>query len=185
MSAEASDVATVLYEKNGPTATITLNRPDARNTIVPRLMDELWAAVQDAAADRSLRVLVLRGAGRDFCAGADLKAYVGGQGPTWPETFGISAILHEAQIVTIAAGSATSAQATGFGWASACDLRICDDTRPFLQHRVPGRSACRATWLAPGSCRAYSATAKAREAHFPARQGVRQGAEAGAHRCLV
>ena len=58
-----SDYETILYEKAGPAATITLNRPEARNGIVPQMMDDLWAAVQDAAADKSLRVLVLRGAG--------------------------------------------------------------------------------------------------------------------------
>ena len=51
MSAAASDVATVLYEKTGPTATITLNRPEARNGIVPQLMDELW----DGGAGRRRR----------------------------------------------------------------------------------------------------------------------------------
>ena len=51
MSAAASDVATVLYEKNGPAATITLNRPEARNGIVPQLMDELW----DGGAGRRRR----------------------------------------------------------------------------------------------------------------------------------
>src|ERR1700761_6615573 len=98
-----SEFQTILYDKAGPAATITLNRPEARNGIVPQLMDDLWAVVQDAAADKSLRVLVLRGAGRDFCPGADLKAYVAGQRATAPETFGISVLLHEAQMVTIAA----------------------------------------------------------------------------------
>jgi 2-(1,2-epoxy-1,2-dihydrophenyl)acetyl-CoA isomerase len=173
MSAAESDVATVLYEKAGPAATITLNRPEARNGIVPKLMDELWAAVQDAAADRTLRVLVLRGAGRDFCPGADLKAYVAGQGPTRPETFGISAILHEAQMVTIAAIKGACAGA-GFGWATACDLRICDDTArfntAFLDVGMSGDMA--GTWFLPRILGA----AKARELYFL--PGKFDGAEA-------
>ncbi|HEX3405664.1 MAG TPA: enoyl-CoA hydratase-related protein [Caulobacteraceae bacterium] len=164
---------TVLYEKSGPAATITLNRPEARNGIVPQMMDDLWAAVQDAAADQSLRVLVLRGAGRDFCPGADLKAYVGGQRPTAPETFGISLILHEAQVVTVAAIKGACAGA-GLGWASACDLRICDDTArfnvAFLDVGMSGDMA--GTWFLPRILGA----AKARELYFL--PGKFDGAEA-------
>jgi len=155
---------TILYDKAGPAATITLNRPEARNGIVPQLMDDLWEAVQDAAADRSLRVLVLRGAGRDFCPGADLKAYVGSQQrATPPETFGISVVLHEAPLVTVAAIKGACAGA-GLGWASACDLRICDDTArfnvAFLDVGMSGDMA--GTWFLPRIVGA----AKARELYF-------------------
>ncbi|MBV8682903.1 MAG: enoyl-CoA hydratase/isomerase family protein [Caulobacteraceae bacterium] len=121
---------TIVYEKRHHVATIALNRPQARNGIVPKMMDELWEAVQDAAADEQLRVLVLRGVGRDFCPGADVKAYAAGQGPTRPETFNVSVLLHETPMVTIAAIRGACAGA-GFGWASACDLRICDETARF------------------------------------------------------
>jgi 2-(1,2-epoxy-1,2-dihydrophenyl)acetyl-CoA isomerase len=170
----AATFETILYEKAGPAATITLNRPEARNGIVPQLMDDLWAAVQDAAADASLRVLVLRGAGRDFCPGADLKAYVGaGQRATAPETFGISVLLHEAPLVTIAAIKGACAGA-GLGWASACDLRICDDTArfnvAFLDVGMSGDMA--GTWFLPRILGA----AKARELYFL--PGKFDGAEA-------
>ena len=162
------------YEVSDRIATITLNRPEARNGIVPQMMDDLWAAVQDAAADTSLRVLVLRGAGRDFCPGADLKAYVGAsQRATRPETFGISVILHEAQMVTIAAIKGACAGA-GLGWASACDLRICDDTArfnvAFLDVGMSGDMA--GTWFLPRILGA----AKARELYFL--PGKFDGAEA-------
>src|SRR5580658_1541929 len=121
---------TIVYDKGEHAATIALNRPEARNGIVPRMMDELYEAVQDAAADKTLRVLVLRGMGRDFCPGADVKAYAAGQGPTRPETFNVSVFLHEAPVVTIAAIKGACAGA-GFGWATACDFRICDDTARF------------------------------------------------------
>jgi len=174
MSCPSSTYETIRYEKAGPAATITLNRPEARNGIVSRMMDELWEAVQDAGADKSLRVLVLRGAGRDFCPGADLKAYTaGGQPPTRPETFGISAILHEAQVVTIAAIKGACAGA-GLGWASACDLRICDDTArfnvAFLDVGMSGDMA--GTWFLPRILGA----GKARELYFL--PGKFDGAEA-------
>lgn len=164
MSAPANDFATIRYDKAGAAATITLNRPEARNGIVPQMMDDLWAAVQDAAADQSLRVLVLRGAGRDFCPGADLKAYVGAQQrATAPETFGISVLLHEAPLVTIAAIKGACAGA-GLGWAAACDLRICDETArfnvAFLDVGMSGDMA--GTWFLPRILGA----AKARELYF-------------------
>jgi enoyl-CoA hydratase len=62
---------TLLYDADGAVATITLNRPEHLNTIVPPMPDELEAAVHHAIADRDVKVIVLRGAGRAFCAGFD------------------------------------------------------------------------------------------------------------------
>jgi enoyl-CoA hydratase len=62
---------TIAYGTEGPVATITLNRPDRLNTIVPPMPDEVEAAVEAAIADEAVRVIVLRGAGRAFCAGFD------------------------------------------------------------------------------------------------------------------
>jgi enoyl-CoA hydratase len=63
---------TVLYETADAIATITLNRPERLNTIVPPMPDELEAAVRQAIVDDDVKVIVLRGAGRAFCAGFDL-----------------------------------------------------------------------------------------------------------------
>jgi enoyl-CoA hydratase len=63
---------TLLYSTAESIATITLNRPDRLNTIVPPMPDELEAAVQRAIGDPQVKVIVLRGAGRAFCAGFDL-----------------------------------------------------------------------------------------------------------------
>jgi enoyl-CoA hydratase len=62
---------TLLYQADGAIATITLNRPEALNTIVPPMPDEVEAAVYRAIKDRDVRVIVVRGAGRAFCAGYD------------------------------------------------------------------------------------------------------------------
>jgi enoyl-CoA hydratase len=62
---------TLLYTCDGPIATITLNRPDRLNTIVPPMPDEFEAAVGEATRDPEVKVIVLRGAGRAFCAGYD------------------------------------------------------------------------------------------------------------------
>ncbi len=62
---------TLLYEVDDAIATITLNRPDRLNTIVPPMPDEIEAAIHRAVVDATIRVIVMRGAGRAFCAGFD------------------------------------------------------------------------------------------------------------------
>ena len=62
---------TLLYDVTDAVATITLNRPERLNTIVPPMPHELETAVHDAIADADVKVIVLRGAGRSFCAGFD------------------------------------------------------------------------------------------------------------------
>jgi enoyl-CoA hydratase len=62
---------TIAYDVRGPIAYVTLNRPDSLNTIVPPMPDEVQDAVHAATADSGVKVIVLRGAGRGFCAGYD------------------------------------------------------------------------------------------------------------------
>ncbi len=64
---------TILYAAEGPVATITLNRPERLNTIVPPMPDEVQRAVAVATHDADVKVIVLRGAGRAFCAGYDFE----------------------------------------------------------------------------------------------------------------
>ena len=72
-------MAKVLYEKRNKIAYITLNRPEALNALDDGLNDELRAAWRDFVEDDSLCVGILTGAGRAFCAGADLKTFL----PKW------------------------------------------------------------------------------------------------------
>jgi enoyl-CoA hydratase len=62
---------TILYAVDDAVATITLNRPERLNTIVPPMPDEVQAAVGEAVRDDAVKVIVVRGAGRAFCAGYD------------------------------------------------------------------------------------------------------------------
>jgi enoyl-CoA hydratase len=80
----APEFETVLYSVAEAVATITLNRPEALNTIVPPLPEEVEAAVELAVADPAVKVIVVRGAGRAFCAGYDF----GGGFHHWDEHFG-------------------------------------------------------------------------------------------------
>jgi enoyl-CoA hydratase len=67
----AMQFETLLYAVEEAIATITLNRPDSLNTIIPPMPDELEAAVTAAVRDERVKVIVLRGAGRSFCGGFD------------------------------------------------------------------------------------------------------------------
>ena len=70
--------ATVLYERDGRIARITLNRPEVLNAIDGDLPSALSDAVARADADPAVHVMVLSGAGRAFCAGYDLTHYASG-----------------------------------------------------------------------------------------------------------
>ena len=66
---------TVLLSRDGPVATLTLNRPAALNALDIAMMDALVARTAEVAADATLRVVVLRGAGAHFMAGGDLRTF--------------------------------------------------------------------------------------------------------------
>jgi 2-(1,2-epoxy-1,2-dihydrophenyl)acetyl-CoA isomerase len=65
---------TLIVERTGAVATVTLNRPDARNAIDLVMRRELVAALDEVEADEAARVLILTGAGGHFCAGGDVKS---------------------------------------------------------------------------------------------------------------
>ena len=62
----------ILYEKDGPLVTITLNRPQMLNAINPTMESELYRALDEADADPEVRAIILTGAGRAFSAGFDV-----------------------------------------------------------------------------------------------------------------
>lgn len=66
----------IRYEKDGPLATITLDRPQVLNALGARLIESVHAALDDAERDEAVRVVILRGEGRAFSAGYDLKETV-------------------------------------------------------------------------------------------------------------
>ena len=65
---------TITFEKEGHVAIITLNRPERLNAVTRIMIDELKEVLENVAIDHEVRVLIVTGAGRGFCAGADLKA---------------------------------------------------------------------------------------------------------------
>lgn len=144
----AAALREVRLERDGAIATVSIDRPHARNSVTRETALELHACVRTIADDDGVRVLVLRGVGHDFCCGADLKSSGNDArpGPRGPEMaiHAISALLHEMRPVTVAAIRGGCAGA-GFGWACACDLRVAaDDARfntAFLDVGVAGDMA--------------------------------------------
>ncbi len=86
-----ADNPEVLYEASSQIAVITLNRPDRMNTISATMLDALGACFVRANADPEVRVVVLTGKGRAFCAGLDLTAQSSG---------GDEALLNSERVVT-------------------------------------------------------------------------------------
>jgi methylglutaconyl-CoA hydratase len=107
------------------TTVLTLNRPERRNALSLQLMQELIAAVESVGQDSSQRVLVLRGAGENFCAGLDLKeASEAGKSDASAHTVAkMLQTVHACPLVTIAAIHG-SAMAGGAGLMSTCDFVV-------------------------------------------------------------
>ncbi|MBY8984506.1 MAG: enoyl-CoA hydratase/isomerase family protein [Candidatus Lokiarchaeota archaeon] len=68
------DYKEIIFESSNQIATITFNRPDKLNAMTPRMMAEFWDAIRRVEDDPDLRVTILTGAGRGFCAGQDLSS---------------------------------------------------------------------------------------------------------------
>ncbi|MBP7454029.1 MAG: enoyl-CoA hydratase/isomerase family protein, partial [Ottowia sp.] len=71
----------VLYDEEGAVAVITLNRPASLNSFTRQMHRDLWAVLDKVEANPAIRALVLTGAGRGFCAGADLSEFDFREGP--------------------------------------------------------------------------------------------------------
>lgn len=123
---------TIIYEKSGPVARLTMNRPERLNGMTNRMLIETRKALEAASEDRELRILVLTGAGKGFCPGADI-GQVASAAPADKITvddFRVPILLHDMPAVTIAAVNGACAGA-GLGWALACDFRFAAESARF------------------------------------------------------
>jgi 2-(1,2-epoxy-1,2-dihydrophenyl)acetyl-CoA isomerase len=66
------DFEQIIYDKSEGVATITLNRPERMNAFTPKMLDEWYAALLDSHTDPEVRAVIVTGAGRGFCSGADV-----------------------------------------------------------------------------------------------------------------
>lgn len=143
---------TITYEATDGVGTIALNRPERLNGITNQMMRDLYDVLQKLPSDHRTRVVVLTGTGKGFCPGADLQHYSSGasEEPLSPETFQLTAMLHELPQVTVAAVNGACAGA-GLGWAAACDLRYAASSvnfnSAFLGVGISGDMA--GPWLLP------------------------------------
>ncbi|MDO9252399.1 MAG: enoyl-CoA hydratase-related protein [Hydrogenophaga sp.] len=135
--------STVLYEERGAVALITLNRPDALNSFTRQMHRELWAALDRAEANPVTRGLVLTGAGRGFCAGADLAEFDFEPGPDLVKRADPGPVIDQAfnptarriqslRFPVIAAVNGVAAGA-GASLAMTCDIAIAAPGASFIQ----------------------------------------------------
>ena len=117
-----------------PLATVLLNRPEQRNGMTNRMLRETHEALTELAANESVRVVVMTGAGSSFCPGADLNQ-VGTPSADPRERseqqhFQVPVLLHEMPQLTVAVINGACAGA-GFGWACGCDVRVAKQSAMF------------------------------------------------------
>lgn len=118
-----SDEQAVLTERRGRVSLITLNRPDARNAVNAELAQGIAAALDELDGSDDLQVGVLTGAGKGFCAGMDLKAFVSGESPH-VEGRGFAGITQRSSDKPLIAAVEGFAVAGGLEVALACDLIV-------------------------------------------------------------
>lgn len=117
----------VLLARSGPIATITLNRPDRLNALDTALCDALVDALRSVVADPAVRVAIVTGAGRAFCAGADLDVLERDGDALVTAGAQVARLVREAPQPFIAAVNGPAAGG-GANLALACDYRIaCPD----------------------------------------------------------
>jgi methylglutaconyl-CoA hydratase len=132
----STDPATLLTI-DGALARVVLNRPEKRNALNDQLIGELKAVLAEAARNESVRVVVLSGAGTDFCSGADLSALQKISGASVSDNVEDARSLLELFLlirslpIPVIAAVHGRALAGGCGLATACDLVLASESARF------------------------------------------------------
>ncbi len=146
---------TVLVSTTGPVRTLTLNRPAALNSFTAAMHGELLPALRQAAADTTIRVVVITGAGRGFCAGQDLSD------PAMTGDVDVGAVIERfyrplatqvrAMPVPVIAAVNGVAAGAGANLALCCDLVLAARSASFIQafSKIGLVPDCGGTWLLP------------------------------------
>jgi 2-(1,2-epoxy-1,2-dihydrophenyl)acetyl-CoA isomerase len=135
--------ASVLYAEQGAVALLTLNRPQSLNSFTRRMHQDLWAALDQAQANPAIRALVITGAGRGFCAGADLSEFDfepgpdlvarADPGPVIEQAFNPTVRKLQALRMPIVAAVNGVAAGAGASLAMTCDIAIAAPGASFIQ----------------------------------------------------
>ena len=124
-------------------ALVTLQRPESLNSFTRAMHQQLWAVLDEVEANPDARALVLTGAGRGFCAGADLSEFDFAPGPGLMERANPGPVIEESfnpttrrlmnlRVPTVAAINGVAAGA-GMSVAMACDLAVASSAASFIQ----------------------------------------------------
>jgi 2-(1,2-epoxy-1,2-dihydrophenyl)acetyl-CoA isomerase len=152
---------TVLYEERGAVAIATLNRPQALNSFTRQMHRDLGEALGRVESNPAIRALVITGAGRGFCAGADLAEFDFEPGPDLIQRADPGPVIDQAfnptvrrlqalRVPTIAAVNGVAAGA-GASLAMTCDIAIAAPTASFIQafSKIGLIPDAGSTWLLP------------------------------------
>jgi isohexenylglutaconyl-CoA hydratase len=141
-----SDPTTLALRRDGAVLHVTLNRPEARNAMSLAMVRELVEVLREAEKDGQTRVIVLRGAGGHFCAGADLKDMAGARARLGEDpdavakvngAFGELCIAYAGTGLAVVAALEGTVMGGGFGLACVTDVAIAADNTVF---RLPETS---------------------------------------------
>jgi len=132
----------IIFTKEEHIATVRFNRPEAMNAFGPRMMSEIFAALEDAGNDPEVRVLILAGSGRAFSTGADVKAMAEGQvresvaqrgqdgAEQIPPNMALALRNMDKPVIAAINGFAVGG---GLDLCLACDIRIASDKAKFAE----------------------------------------------------
>ena len=147
---------TLLVQTENHVCTVTLNRPDAMNAGDQRVTRELQKALKEISRDKSVRCLLLTGAGKAFCVGQDLKEATAGDKPldfAARLRRGYNPAIQQLMSLEIPTLAGINGAAAGAGWslALACDLRVAASNVKFVSAfsnlgLIPD---CAMTWTLP------------------------------------
>ncbi len=126
------DYSTIQVEIKDRVGYLTLNRPDKRNALNTLMVMELKTALKELEADAQVKIIVLKGAGKDFCAGADLASIQAMQSNTFAQnlqdSMGLSGLYKQIYTLekVVIAQVHGNALAGGCGLATVCDFVIAE-----------------------------------------------------------
>lgn len=139
MASEPQAAPLVLSEQQGAILLLTLNRPEKSNALHPDLVQELSTALAAAAADATLSVVIITGAGRSFCAGLDLELLINwtmAEKLAYLET--VTQVFHRVWVLPqpVIAAVNGACIAGGFDLAAFCDFRLAAEEAIFGQAEI-------------------------------------------------